>query len=264
MIDLAVCSAAFQSAAFQGTAIRRAQIYSFLANTFLYPRENWLEDIPLLEPILDDLGLTSLRSSILCLGPGLGSSDLNLSDLQSEHRATFGLTGSLCYETENGLPNEFRLSQELADIAGFYRAFGFNVGGPVRERPDHLAVELEFMYLLALKESHADAYGTQEQKEVCIDAQRKFLGEHLGRWIGQFAESLARTTRQRVAVVNALEDPPIQGVYPQLARFAADFVAADAERLGVQIAPLSLEQVRPTPYDPQLSCDSCLASDLSR
>lgn len=255
---------AFQNAAFQNAAIRRAQIYAFLANAFLYPRENWLEDIPLLEPILDDLGLTSLRSSILSLGSGLGSSDQNLSHLQSEHRATFGLTGSLFYETENGLPNEFRLSQELADIAGFYRAFGFNVGGAVRERPDHLAVELEFMYLLALKESHADAHGTQEQKEVCIDAQRKFLGEHLGRWIEQFAESLARTTRQRVAVVNALEDPPIQGIYPRVARFAADFVNADARRLGVQIAPLPLEQVRPTPYDPQLSCDSCLASDVSR
>jgi TorA maturation chaperone TorD len=260
MIDTAFRSAAFQSAAFRSAAIRRAQIYGFLANAFLYPHENWLEEAPLLEPILDDLGFASMRSSIL----SLGSSNLQLPDLQSEHRATFGLTGSLFYETENGLPNEFRLSQELADIAGFYRAFGFNVGGSVRERPDHLAVELEFMYVLALKEWYASSQGTPEQIEVCVDAQRKFLSEHLGRWIGQFAESLACTTRQRVVVVNVLEDPPIQGIYPQLARFAADFVAADAERLGIQITPLSLEQVRPTPYDPQLSWDSCLASDLSR
>jgi hypothetical protein len=71
--------------AFQSAAIHRAQIYGFLANAFLYPRENWLEDVPLLEPILDDLGFASLRSSTL----SLGSSNLQLSDLQSEHLATF-------------------------------------------------------------------------------------------------------------------------------------------------------------------------------
>jgi DMSO reductase family type II enzyme chaperone len=163
--------------------------------------------------------------------------------LQAAHRRAFGLVGSLCYETEFGLPHEFRQSQELADLAGFYRAFGFNVGGSVRERPDHLAVELEFMHILTLKEAWAREEGIAEHAEVCTDAQRKFLQDHLGRWIAPFAESLARSA----------EDGP----YVALARFAADFIQADAERLGAHPESRPVAEMKPTPLAPDLACGDC-------
>lgn len=218
------------------TAIRRSQVYRFLADAFLYPAENWLEDLPALEPILRDLDAAPLH-----LAPRVAA--LSLAALQAEHRRAFGLTGSLCYETEVGLPHEFRQSQELADIAGFYRAFGFTVGGPVRERPDHLAVELEFMHVLALKEAYAAEKGIAEHVEICVDAQGKFLKEHLGQWIGVFAESLARSAAN--------------GPYPPLARFAAAFVRADAERLGVTLEQRRLTGIKPTPLAPEISCEGC-------
>jgi DMSO reductase family type II enzyme chaperone len=221
-------------------AIRRAQVYRFLADAFLYPTDNWLEDLPVLDPVLHDLGL---RASDFQLPTSRRTSGVQLPDLQAEHRRAFGLAGSLCYETEYGLPHEFRQSQELADIAGFYRAFGFNVGGNVRERPDHLAAELEFMHVLALKEAVAAESGIAEQAETCADAQRKFLQDHLGRWIGWFAESLARSAES--------------GPYPALARFAAAFVRADAERLGAHPEPRSLAGLQPTPLAPEMSCEAC-------
>lgn len=216
------------------TAIRRAQAYCFLADAFLYPTENWLIDLPLVETILGSLDNYQLPITDRAIG---------ISELQAEHRRAFGVVGSLCYETEFGLPHEFRQSQELADLAGFYRAFGFNLGGPVRERPDHLAVELEFIHVLALKEAWAYAHGIAEQAEVCVDAQRKFLQDHLGRWIAPFAESLARSA----------EDGP----YVALARFAADFIRADAERLDVHPAPRPPEEMKPTPLAPDLVCGDC-------
>jgi DMSO reductase family type II enzyme chaperone len=222
-------------------ALRRAQVYRFLGDAFLYPSDNWLEDLPALEPILRDLDAPAF-----CLLPSVVGhlpSSLALSDLQAEHRRAFGLTGSQCYETEFGLPHEFRQSQELADIAGFYRAFGFTMGGRVRERPDHLAAELEFMHVLALKEAYARANGLVKQTAVCEDAQRKFLQDHLGRWIGPFAESLARS---------ALEGP-----YVSLAAFMAAFGQADARRLGAQPEQPVLADVRPTPLAPDLACESC-------
>ncbi len=227
------------------TAIRRAQVYRFLADAFLYPGENWLEDLPLLADILRDLNFGVLEFGLLGFGV------LDLPALQAEHRHAFGLVGSLCYETEVGLPHEYRQSQEMADIAGFYRAFGFNIGGQVRERPDHISAELEFMHVLALKEAYAAERDVLEHVEICIDAQRKFLQEHLGKWVGLLAESLARSAGEG-PVLSAVEGP-----YVTLARFAADFVEADAKRFGVTVERRSLAGVKPTPLAPEMSCEAC-------
>ena len=173
-------------------AFRRAQVYNFLAHAFLYPQDNWTEDAPLVQHILNELE----RDRRLEIGD-LKFEVLDLEFLQSEHRRVFGLAGSQCYETEIGSPHEYRQSQEMADLAGFYRAFGFDVGGAVRERHDHLAVELEFMYVLALKESYAASQSNSDYFEISLDAQRKFLSDHLGKWSELFA-SRWRTSPKRV------------------------------------------------------------------
>lgn len=224
-------------------AIRRAQLYRFLADAFLYPEENWLDDLPHLRPILGALGLDHLKPITF---------NLDLSGLQQKHLRTFGLTGSLCYETECGLPNEFRQSQEMADIAGFYHAFGFRVGGALRERPDHLATQLEFLYILSLKEAHAAEQGIEEYVEICEEARRAFLRDHLGRWIGLFAEGISRS-----AAGEGEENP-----YTWLAHLARDFVLADARSLGVTLQALQFRKTAPTPLPADLSCGDCPVADM--
>lgn len=222
-------------------ALRRSQLYRFLAEAFLYPTEDWTCDAPLLEPILSALHLPDRPLSLRPVG---------LTELQAAHRRAFGLTGSLCYETEYGLPHEYRQSQELADIAGFYRAFGFNVGGAVRERPDHAAAELEFMHILTLKEVYALNNGRIDQAEICVDAQRKFLRDHLARWLGWFQQRLRQAQ--------------VAGIYAALIDLTAAFVAAEADRLGAQPEPRRVSEVRPTPFDPDFSCGACLAAEAAK
>lgn len=220
------------------TAFRRAQVYSFLAGAFLYPADNWTECAPLVSAILPELDFVAARLDV---------QPQPLEQLQNAYRVTFGVTGSLCYETEYGLPHEFRQSQEMADISGFYRAFGFVLGTEVRERPDHLAVECEFMHVLALKESSAARSGSAEHVEICVEAQAKFLRDHLGQWVGLFAQSLALNT---------------DGAYLALGEFAAAYVMADAARLGVTFTPRSLKEVQHTPPGPSLSCGECSLAQL--
>lgn len=229
-------------------AIRRAQVYGFLAETFLYPRENWTEDAALVADIAAATGLSVTHYDLRHTADSLRSLAASLPDLQAAHRYTFGIAGSLCYETEYGLPHEYRQSQEMADIAGFYRAFGFNLGGQKRERPDHVAVELEFMHILALKEAYALETGIPEHLEICQAAQGKFLHDHLGRWIGLFAQGVAH---------NAPDS-----LYVALAQFTADFVQADAERLGVSLDAPQLSDVQHTPFDPDFSCADCAVAGL--
>lgn len=219
-------------------AICRLLVYGFLAEAFVYPRENWTEDVDLVAPI----------AAPLMGSDGLQIAKTSLSNLQAAHRLTFGAAGSLCYETEYGLPHEYRQSQEMADIAGFYRAFGFSLGGAVRERPDHVAVELEFMHILALKEAYALETGIPEHVEICVEAQGKFLQDHLGRWVGLFAQSVAH---------NAPDS-----LYVALAQFAAAFVQADAHRLGIMLDQPELATVSHTPFDPDFSCASCQAAGM--
>lgn len=69
---------------------------------------------------------------------------------------------------------------QMADIAGFYRAFGFQVMG---ERPDHVVPEMEFVALMFVKEAYALLSGDADGADVCAGARRKFVAEHLGRWL---------------------------------------------------------------------------------
>jgi len=222
-------------------AVYRAQIYAVLSTVYLYPFENWSEDLPL---------AAEAAARVIGAPPWPALQPLPLKELQAAYRHGFGAAGSLCYETEYGLPHEFRQAQELADISGFYCAFGFAMGGVVRERPDHLAVELEFLHMLALKEAHALLHGVAEQVEVCVAAQAKFLGDHLGTWVDLFAQSLALNTK----------DAP----YLPLAHFTSAFVQVEAARLGVVLIPRNRKEVKHTPYDADFSCAACPIVDLVR
>ncbi len=103
------------------------------------------------------------------------------------------------YESARSAPGGKTLA--LADIAGFYRAFGFQAQG---ERPDHLAPELEFVSLLCIKEAYARLTGETEGAEVCAEARSKFLREHLAPWLPSFRQRVAEETTDE-ALSNAAE-----------------------------------------------------------
>lgn len=110
-----------------------------------------------------------------------------------------------------------RTSNEIADVASFFRAFGFE---PKGERADHLVSELEIMALLCLKEAIAAGNGQSEQASICRDAQAKFLRDHLGRWLAVY--------RGRLAEAATLD------LYPSLVDLVRELVRIDARALGVQ------------------------------
>jgi TorA maturation chaperone TorD len=98
--------------------------------------------------------------------------------------------GPFPYEVEFAKGQEFSKAHVLADIMGFYRAFGVE---PLRDRADSIDAELEFMHLLLLKEHHAMRGNDKEKAEICREAQEKFFGEHLG----ALAEALLEALRDR-------------------------------------------------------------------
>ena len=78
----------------------------------------------------------------------------------------------------------------LADIAGFYRAFGFELSNKAGEKADHLVGELEFVAMLLVMLAKAQ---DQETIRTTFDALSAFSFDHLGEWLPTFCERLTET-----------------------------------------------------------------------
>ncbi len=178
-------------------AAARGSVYRFAALGFGYPEPalcaqlnhqfQYLEAS--LDVLQDHVGL-ALAKRIHSLVETMSDDDIEASYLDQ-----FGHTISKeCppYESEYDQAHIFEKSQALADIAGFYEAFGLQLAPDLHDRLDHVSVELEFMQFLCLKEAYALARGhPPERLALCTDAQAKFLAEHLGSWVFGFARRLA-------------------------------------------------------------------------
>ncbi len=75
-------------------------------------------------------------------------------------------------------------------VLKLYEEGGFDMSEEFREVPDHIAVELEFLYLLIYRENEAQRNGQPEEREAKAALRKRLLDEHLGRWIGPFTAAV--------------------------------------------------------------------------
>ena len=75
-------------------------------------------------------------------------------------------------------------------VLALYSAGGFEMDDEFKELPDHVAVELEFLYLLTFNKSRAEAVGETNEAAATAALRESFLREHLGAWIGPFAAAV--------------------------------------------------------------------------
>lgn len=113
--------------------------------------------------------------------------------------------GSVWLEGEKVVMGETTMA-----VLDLYREGGFELDENFREVPDHIAAELEFLYLLIFKENEArrseDAEGLASAREF----KHRFLKNHLGHWITPFAK--------------AMKDGAQTAFYTFLAELTEDFV----------------------------------------
>ncbi len=164
-------------------AFKRAIVYELLAHAFGEPEREFFEflkDGEFSLHIIDALTFhPCLKEGVITLVREIKkeTQGLEIEDLRENYELIASREKNLLYE--GNYHHLFNAFEEMADIAGFYRAFGANFSG---DRPDHICFELEFMRLLCLLESKALLQNEHERAEICISSQKKFLSEHLGRW----------------------------------------------------------------------------------
>ncbi len=205
------------------TALARSALYRVLAEAFEYPTRQAMarlrqRDLPLARAASSPLGLERAVARVADALRGR-----SYRRIEAAYRDLFSQVASVdCppHETDYTTTDIFRKSEEMADVAGFYRAFGVEGSAEERARPDHVTVELEFMHLLTYKEAWARAHEEADGLEVCLEAQRAFLRDHLARWFPDFA--------RRVAALGS--GTP----YEPVAALAGDFFRAEMQRFGIQ------------------------------
>jgi len=118
--------------------------------------------------------------------------ELNRETIQNENVSIFGHTLSketAPYALEHLKSTDvFFRTQKLADLNGFYKAFGMEVESI--ERADHIATQTEFLSYLILKELVAIKKNLEEEIEICQKAFIDFHQEHFFDWAKMFSENI--------------------------------------------------------------------------
>lgn len=166
----------------------------------------------------------------------------NIQDLQSEYIAIFdnGRDANPIYETEYDRRRAMAKGNELSDIAGFYRAFGFELDSKAEgmEMLDHVGIELEFYSLMLMKQLHLQECKDEQGVEIVEDGRKKFLQAHLGRFVSAIS---------RRPGVESSE------FYGQVFNWGAKLVDEECKNLNLEVVPadwLDSEQIK----DEDMNC----------
>lgn len=212
----------------------RARVYRALAQVFRLPGAGSLDEMRErnLPELCEALERMTERPDLVAEARALcdSFSDTDAERFRAGYERAFDESSSVrCAPTEmdqlGAIPQlELTRTFEMADVAGFYKAFGVEIE-PGGERSDHIAAELEFMNLLAVKECIAlEEEGEGEHAEVCRNASRAFLRDHLVRWAPRLG-----------ACLSAADGDPIFGA---AGRLLGSFVVYDAEQIDAENAPV--------------------------
>lgn len=117
--------------------------------------------------------------------------------------------GSVWLDGEKTLMQESTMA-----VQDLYREGGFEIDEDFRELPDHIAAELEFLYLLIYRENEAHRNNDREALTAISGLRKRFLDEHLGSWVGPFTAAIRAGAQS--------------GFYRELAELTDRFVRMEA------------------------------------
>lgn len=105
-------------------------------------------------------------------------------------------------------------------ILNLYHEGGFELEDNLGDLPDHIALELEFLYLLTFRLHRAREAGQTAESVTLQTLRDRFLGAHLGAWISPFCAAmqahaqtafyreLAQMTERFVHIIATGEEKP--------------------------------------------------------
>lgn len=150
------------------------------------------------EDLLEELVLEYTR---LFLGP-----DPHISPHESVHRK------------DEKSPGLF-WGDSTVDVKKFIEWIGLSYNREYHGIPDHISVEFELMQKLTAKEKEGWQDEDTETACICLEYERRFMEEHLLKWVPEFCDQVAGRTRV--------------SFYRELAIFTKEFLLLESEHVSV-------------------------------
>jgi DMSO reductase family type II enzyme chaperone len=168
----------------------RSRMYALLARAFRFPLEDEFKRVKEgqfandAQESLAHLPYNGIKGGELGRGLSLG-----YEEFQSSYIGLFEVGGesgspSPLYEGEFG-GGRMKVMEE---VLRFYHYFGLRIAEDKRDRPDHLASELELMHLLTFKETEGLIQGVD--RSAYRQAERDFLRFHLIDFVAAVASKI--------------------------------------------------------------------------
>jgi TorA maturation chaperone TorD len=82
--------------------------------------------------------------------------------------------------------------ESTAEVKNFIESTGLSYDSEYTGLPDHISVELEFMQQLTLREAQAWRDEDEDGALDCLKTEKKFLEEHLIRWVPVFCAMIIK------------------------------------------------------------------------
>lgn len=174
----------------------RARFYKVLADCYHPPDPSLWEALgSLLECLTNDQKeLATHIQSMLAARNGKAGLQSLIVDFSKLFVGPFSLLappyGSVYLDSEKRV-----MGESTAAASEYYAQEGLGLVEHFQEAPDHIAVELEFLHFLYIKELQAVAQGDPEASRHYSAQRQAFLLEHLGRWVCSFTSAVRQEAR---------------------------------------------------------------------
>lgn len=174
----------------------RSKVYRLLKNVFIMPpSEEFLNSLKKLNGI-EDSESPDLVEGLKLLRKGTTSM---VERLALEHTRLFIGPYKLSappYESVYRTDERLVMQQPTIEVRKAYRQAGLEIRGVHTNPDDHICAELEFMEYLCDKTASSLKNRDTPAAMKHLKLQRKFLEEHLNKWVPIFSEDILRSTEQ--------------------------------------------------------------------
>ncbi len=186
---------------------QRADSYKFLSECYYPP------DDELVQKIVDTAQDCEFFSGLACCVPPV----VELKSLSVDFAELFVGPFKLLAPPYGSvyLEDSMMMGDSTVDVRNCYESEGLDI--VIKDAPDHIAIELEFMYFLVARQIEAIRDASLQAVQSCRLKQSSFLQAHLGRWLPEFVEKVQKNARTEF--------------YSRLAGLTAAFVQNDMNTL---------------------------------